>query len=102
VFILLPFIIVGGLAGLGYLAYKKLKEDAEEYKKLKEKEEKIWNHGHCDKCGRKWKAYYYFPQGSRGAYEYLSITCHKCRRKADLTCYKPPKDEFDNGYTILN
>lgn len=52
-------------------------------------EKRIWNNGRCDKCGGKWHLRYFYPKGSKGEYQYAAITCHKCKRKAELMFFKP-------------
>ncbi|MBQ7705943.1 MAG: hypothetical protein IJT73_11075 [Selenomonadaceae bacterium] len=87
------FILAAGFVALiGAAAYEGEKHD----KELRQKEEKLWNHGFCTTCGRKYKARSFFPPGSRGEYKHISIKCHKCKIESVLTMYKPPENEFQD------
>lgn len=92
------FIAIGFLALMGAAAFEGVKEEKEKRKK----EEQLWNHGFCPKCGNKYKVYSFFPPGSRGKYKHISIKCRRCRTSSVLELYKPPESEFqDQDYTEI-
>ena len=79
------------IAGIGYLIHS----NNEKEKERTEKEESLWNGGKCPYCGGKWHVRYFYPSGSKGAYQYAAIACHKCKKKATLMYYKPPTTEYE-------
>ena len=90
---MLNFVLVGALAVIGYGMYQ---DEKKRKKETLTKEEKLWNHGFCTTCGKKYKARSFFPPGSGGNYKHISIKCHKCKIESVLTMYKPPENEFQD------
>ncbi len=89
---MLQFVVYGAMA-YGFYKWCKYQDEKDKVeRKRKIREEKIlWNDGKCPHCGRNWHVRRFFPPGSRGEYEYAAISCRRCKTRAELQCFIPPR-----------
>ena len=90
-------LLLAGIVMAGSWAYDKIfgEKNKKKIEERKQKEIKLWNNGKCPKCGGKWYARKFYPSGSRGAYQYVAIACHKCKTKSTLQVYTPEGIEYE-------